>query len=179
MFDSSTRRFRVLLDSPDLTFNASHFLSFPTKDAQAPWFVEPLHGHDFRASFGVEGALDASRCVVDFIVARTCAFDVLRSLNHRVILASRESNVEYSERNGEMEIRDKGSSRRWVLPLDYVAQLDATNASTEEIAARILDEWIDALIRSKALDSRNGRKFFLRLQETPGAFVDVERCFEN
>jgi len=179
MFESSTRRFRVLIDSPDLTFNAAHFLSFPTKDARVPWFVEPLHGHDFRASFAVEGALDASCCVVDFIAARNCALDVLRSFEHRAVLARREPNVEYVERKDEVEIRVKEDAKRWVLPREYALWLDATNASTEEIAARILDEWIDALLQKDALESTNGRKFFLRLQETPGSFVEVERCFEN
>ena len=177
MFDSETRRFRVLIDSPELTFNASHFLSFPTQDADAPWFVEPLHGHDFRASFAVEGALDATRCVVDFIAARSCALEVLRPLNHRAILARREPNVEYVERDGEAEIRVKSvvAARRWVLPRDCVIWLDATNASTEEIAAKILDDWIDALIQKNALNATEKRKFFLRLQEAPGAFVEVER----
>ena len=176
MFNSETRRFRVLIDSPDLTFNASHFLSFPTQDAQTPWLVESLHGHDFRASFAVEGALDASRCVVDFVAARSCALDVLSSFDRRAILARRDSSVEYVERIGEVEIRIKGNAdRRWVLPCDCAVWLDATNASTEEIAVRILDKWIDALIQNKALDSTEGRRFLIRLQESPGAFVEVER----
>jgi len=177
MLDFSTKRFRVLIDSPDLTFNASHFLSFPTKDADESWFVEPLHGHDFVASFAVEGALDASRCVVDFVAARSCALEVLRPLDRRAILARRESNVEYVERNGEVEIRinRNDDARRWVLPRDCVTWLDSTNASTEEIAARILDDWIDALIQKNALDSTQNRKFFIRLQEAPGSFVEVER----
>jgi len=179
MFESSTRRFCVLIDSPDLTFNASHFLSFPTKDARSTWGVEPLHGHDFRASFAVEGALDASRCVVDFIAARTCALDVLRSFEYKAILSRRERNVEYVERDDEVEIRVRDGSNRWVYPRERVLWLDATNSSTEEIGARILDEWIDALIRRGALESTRGRNFLLRLQEAPGAFVEIERRFEN
>lgn len=181
----SEQRFSVLLDDPAFAFNASHFVAFPPQsaenDATAPprWLGEPIHGHDFRAVARVEGPLDASGCVVDFLAALRAARDVVSDWNHRLFLARKTPCVEYDfdENSPEIEIVWNGapSRRRWIFPRDAVVWLDSVNASAEAIAAATLDAWIERLVALRALSFpvETSYRFSLRLTEAPGSVAEV------
>lgn len=147
------------------------------------WFGEPIHGHDFRVSVRVEGPRDASGCVLDFLAARRTLLELAAAWNHRTILARRTPETEYRELPptpenpvGEVVVLWRGAPgfRRWAVPLDTVAWIDAVNASAEELASVFLDRWIEKLVELGALPFPTTEyRFALRLEETPGAFAEV------
>ena len=147
------------------------------------WFGEPIHGHDFRVSLRVEGPRDASGCVLDFVAARRSLLEIAATWNHRTILATRVPETEYREvaptpENpvGEIVVLWRGAPepRRWVVPLDAVAWVDALNASTEELASVFLDRWLEKIVELGALPFPISEyRFSLRLEESPGAFAEV------
>ncbi len=164
--------------------NADVLAPVAVRSASAPaWFGEPIHGHDFRISVRVEGPRDASGCVLDFIAARRTLLELAAKWNHRTILARRAPETECRELPptpenpvGEVVVLWRGAPepRRWVLPVDSVAWIDALNASAEELAAVLLDRWIEKLADTGALPFPTSEyRFALRLEESPGAFAEV------
>jgi 6-pyruvoyl-tetrahydropterin synthase len=151
--------------------------------SEPAWFGEPIHGHDFRVSIRVEGPRDAAGCVLDFVAARRSLLEVAAGWNHRTILAARAPETEYREIPptpdnpvGEIVVLWRGAPepRRWVIPNDAVAWIDATNASTEELASVLLDCWLEKLLETDALPfPTSDYRFALRLEESPGAFAEV------
>jgi hypothetical protein len=131
----------------------------------------------------VEGPRDASGCVLDFVAARRSLLEVAAAWNHRTILATRAPETEYREIPptpdnpvGEVVVLWRGAPepRRWVVPLDAVAWIDALNASTEELASVLLDYWLEKLVENGALPFPTAEyRFSLRLEESPGAFAEV------
>lgn len=151
--------------------------------AEPAWIGEPIHGHDYRVSLRVEGPRDASGCVLDFVAARRALLEIAAAWNHRTILATRTPETEYRQvaptpENpvGEVVVLWRGAPepRRWVVPLDSVAWIDALNASTEELASVLLDRWLEKIVELGALPFPTSEyRFALRLEESPGAFAEV------
>lgn len=151
--------------------------------SEPAWFGEPIHGHDFRVSVRVEGPRDASGCVLDFVAARRSLLEIAATWNHRAILATRAPETEYREIPptsdnpvGEVVVLWRGAPepRRWVVPSDSVAWIDALNASTEELASVLLDRWLEKIVELGALPFPTSEyRFALRLEESPGAFAEV------
>lgn len=176
-FDASARQV-VRVNNDDVLAQVA------TRSPAAPaWFGEPIHGHDFRVSVRVEGPRDASGCVLDFVAARRSLLEIAADWNHRTILATRAPETEYREVAptpdnpvGEIVVLWRGAPepRRWVVPLDSVAWLDALNASTEELASVFLDRWLETIVELGALPfPASEYRFALRLEESPGAFAEV------
>lgn len=176
-FDAATQQV-VRINNDDVLATAA------VRSASEPaWFGEPIHGHDFRVSIRVEGPRDASGCVLDFVAARRSLLEVAAAWNHRTILATRAPETEYREIPptpdnpvGEVVVLWRGAPepRRWVVPLDAVAWIDALNASTEELASVLLDYWLEKIVEIGALPFPTSEyRFTLRLEESPGAFAEV------
>ncbi|MBP3556205.1 MAG: 6-carboxytetrahydropterin synthase [Thermoguttaceae bacterium] len=176
-FDAATQQV-VHINNDDVLATAT--VRPPSEPA---WFGEPIHGHDFRVSVRVEGPRDASGCVLDFVAARRSLLEIAAAWNHRTILATRAPETEYREvpptpENpvGEVVVLWRGAPepRRWVVPSDAVAWIDALNASTEELASVLLDYWLEKLDETGALPfPASEYRFALRLEESPGAFAEV------
>jgi 6-pyruvoyltetrahydropterin/6-carboxytetrahydropterin synthase len=177
-FDAATRQV-VHINNDDVLATATTL-----RPASEPaWIGEPIHGHDFRVSIRVEGPRDASGCVLDFVAARRALLEIAADWNHRTILATRAPETEYREIPptpdnpvGEIVVLWRGAPepRRWVLPSDAVAWIDALNASTEELASVLLDYWLEKLVENGALPFPTAEyRFSLRLEESPGAFAEV------
>jgi 6-pyruvoyl-tetrahydropterin synthase len=176
-FDAATKQVVRINNDDVLAPSALRPVSEPA------WLGEPIHGHDFRVSVRVEGPRDASGCVLDFVAARRSLLEIAEAWNHRTILATRAPETEYQEvaptpenPTGELVVLWRGAPapRRWVVPLDGIAWLDALNASTEELAAVFLDRWLEKLDETNALPFPPSEyRFTLRLEESPGAFAEV------
>lgn len=158
-------KFSIVLDRPDFHFNATHFVAF--QDASGQWIAEEPHGHDFRASVKITRALDASSCVIDFIAASAALRETLREWNYKFLLpreplgASRTDDADQT-----LVALDAAPSSRYAYPSASVKTIAARNATTEEIAFALLEEFATKL----ELDSG----VTLRLEEAPGCVVEVE-----
>lgn len=176
-FDATTQEVLRITNDDVLATTAARSASEPA------WFGEPIHGHDFRVSIRVEGPRDASGCVLDFVAARRALLEIAATWNHRTILATRAPETEYRKVAptpdnpvGEVVVLWRGAPepRRWVVPNDSVAWIDATNASTEELASVLLDYWLEKIVETGALPFPTSEyRFSLRLEESPGAFAEV------
>ncbi|MBR4752396.1 MAG: 6-carboxytetrahydropterin synthase [Thermoguttaceae bacterium] len=156
MFDRTQIKHAVRLDDPSLSFNASHAIFY--KGANGQLTRESEHRHDFRASLRVEGPLDETCCVIDFLVVQKTLRDVLDGWNGARIVARSDKSAD--------DAASKGAKIR---------RVDALNATTEAIADAILLEFVQRLAKTKTVPERRVKQyaFTLSLEEARGCYAEA------
>ena len=124
--------FRVDVTKEQFVFSAAHFITF------AGDICESLHGHNYRVKCEVRGPLDENHYVVDFIALRDRLLEIVKRLDHRVLLPTRHSMITVAEQESEVEVRFQ--NRRWLFPTDNCMLMPIANTTAELIAAYIADE---------------------------------------
>jgi 6-pyruvoyltetrahydropterin/6-carboxytetrahydropterin synthase len=118
--------FSIRVANDELLFSASHFITFEGGDC------EPLHGHDYHVSAEVRGPLNASQYVIDFTVLRETLKNILKQLDHRVLIAQKHPRINIQTIGNDLEVKLGG--RRWVLPKEDCILLPMTNTTSEMLA---------------------------------------------
>lgn len=177
MFDKSSARVAVVIDDPSLRFNASHFLSFPVQSDSAldAWAAEPVHGHDFYIRLRIEGPLDESSCVVDFLAVIRAIKTIARDWDHDLILARNTRGARFITSGDKTTILYEVAPKlQYTVPTDSIRWLDGSNVSAEEIALELLAELLEKFDSEGLLYfERDAYRFELRLEEAPGCYVEV------
>ncbi len=122
----STPTYRVLLHKEQLVFSAAHFITF------AGDICESIHGHNYGVKAEVAGPLDENQYVVDFIAFRDTLGEIVRQLDHHVLLPLTHPLIQVQE--SEREVVAKFREKRWVFPREDCAILPITNTTAEQIA---------------------------------------------
>lgn len=129
-------QFRVLLQKEQLVFSAAHFITF------AGDICECLHGHNYGVKAEVAGPVDQNQYVIDFIAFRDSLAEIIKRLDHHVILPTQHPLIKV-EQVGQ-EIVTTFGTKRWVFPLEDCMLLPIVNTTAELIAW-----WIGDQLRSK------------------------------
>jgi 6-pyruvoyltetrahydropterin/6-carboxytetrahydropterin synthase len=138
-------KFRVLLQKEQLVFSAAHFITF------AGDICECLHGHNYGVKAEVSGPIDQNQYVIDFIAFRDSLAEIIKRLDHHVILPTQHPLIKVQQ-VGE-EIITTFGKKRWVFPLEDCMLLPIVNTTAELIAWWIGDQLRDKLSGSiKNLD---------------------------
>ncbi len=130
-------RYSVRVGGERLLFSSGHFISF------AGHRCERLHGHNYRAEVVVEGPLTTDHYVIDFIALTRLAKVITDSLDHRMLVATRNPVVSVEWKGGEVLLRY--AERRWVFPEDDCALLDIENTTAELLAKYVAENLLSAL----------------------------------
>lgn len=148
--------YSVRIAKDDLTFSASHFITF------AGGQCERLHGHNYRVSAEVRGPLDQNHYVVDFVALRDTLRAVLAEFDHRVLLPTGHPRIQVTA--GDKEVTATFADRRWVFPRDDCALLPIPNTTAELLARHI------GLLLQEAMERRLG-VFVSSIR------VEIDECF--
>ncbi|MGL4549563.1 MAG: 6-pyruvoyl trahydropterin synthase family protein [Gemmataceae bacterium] len=149
-------RYKVRVSKDYLVFCSGHFISYEGDKC------ERLHGHNYRASVEVEGALDENHYVFDFIALKDLTRELVDALDHRMMLATANRVIHVEE--GPASVRVRYRDREWVFPRGDCVLLPIEN-TTAELLARYLGQRLLA-----ELATRHGYK--------PAALrVEVEESF--
>jgi 6-pyruvoyltetrahydropterin/6-carboxytetrahydropterin synthase len=124
-----SRRFSIEVAKDYFNFASAHFLIF------ANGRREPLHGHNYQVSVGMEGELDRAGVVLDFISFKPLVKRVCDSLDHRTLIQTDSSTIQVRKKTREVEIVYK--NQRLILPRGDVILLPIANTSTELLAEYI------------------------------------------
>lgn len=121
-------QFRVSVAKEYLSFSSAHFITLVGHQC------ESLHGHNYRVGVSVEGGLDPE-CgfVVDFAVLKRILRPLVETMDHRVLLPTRNSKLVLREEGDRLEIDYQGA-RRFVFPRSNCALLPIANTTAEMIA---------------------------------------------
>jgi 6-pyruvoyltetrahydropterin/6-carboxytetrahydropterin synthase len=129
--------YRVRLTKDYLTFCSAHFVTFQGD------ICEPLHGHNFRVTAELDGPLDRDYFVVDFITALEILRELVKELDHHVLLPTKHALIQVTADDTSVEavFRD----RRWVFPRTDCVLLPVENTSSELLAQYLGERLLQAL----------------------------------
>ena len=136
-------RYHIRIEKERLVFSAAHFITYNGD------VCEPLHGHNWHVAAEVEGPLDESHYVVDFIAVRDALQRIVDALDHRMLLPTEHSTIDVAETPGAAgepgEVVVAHGERRWVFPRQDCVLLPVANTTAELLAKYIADELREAL----------------------------------
>ncbi|MEZ6074452.1 MAG: 6-carboxytetrahydropterin synthase [Pirellulaceae bacterium] len=118
--------YRVSLQKEQLVFSAAHFITF------AGDVCECLHGHNYGVKAEVAGPLDENQYVIDFIAFRDTLADVVKQLDHQVLLPTTHPLIDVRE--DEVEVIVNFRHKRWAFPREDCMLLPIANTTAEQIA---------------------------------------------
>jgi 6-pyruvoyltetrahydropterin/6-carboxytetrahydropterin synthase len=152
-------QFRVSVAKEYLSFSAAHFITL------AGHQCESLHGHNYRVSVAVEGAIDPE-CgfVVDFGVLKRIVKPYVQAVDHRVILPTQNPKLRLEEDGDRLVVHYLGSAQ-FVFPRSNCALLPVSNTTAERIA-----EYLAGRIRADLIHEglRGLGALEVEVEESPG-----------
>src|SRR5438094_10350920 len=92
-------RYKVRVTKDHLVFCSGHFISYEGDKC------ERLHGHNYRAAVEVEGELDENHYVFDFIALKQRTKPIIDSLDHYVMLPTKNALIDVEERGDSVRGR--------------------------------------------------------------------------
>jgi len=132
-------RFKVRVTKDHLVFCSGHFISFEGDKC------ERLHGHNYRATVEIEGDLDENHYVFDFIALKHRTKAVTDTLDHYMMLPTRNPLIQVEEKGGSVHVRYR--DRQWVFPRGDCVLLPIENTTAEMLARYIAERLLADLKR--------------------------------
>ena len=128
--------YRVRVAKDNLVFCAGHFITYAGT-------CESLHGHNYRAAVTLEGTLDESEFVFDFVILKRMMKSICDRLDHRLLLPSHNPLLDIRFDASGFTVRYQ--HKTYVFPREDVVQLPIPNTTAEHLAAWIGDQLVAAL----------------------------------
>ena len=128
--------YRVRVAKDNLVFCAGHFITYAGT-------CESLHGHNYRAAVTLEGTLDESEFVFDFVILKRMMKSICDRLDHRLLLPSHNPLLDIRSDASGFTVRYQ--HKTYVFPREDVVQLPIPNTTAEHLAAWIGDQLVAAL----------------------------------
>ncbi len=162
-------RFGIRLDKQYFNFGSAHFLIFANGDR------EELHGHNYRATLEIDGALDVGNVVADFIEVKPLFKACCDELDHRTILPMHNEHLRIEERADGIHVFYRDD--HYLLPKRDVLLLDIANTSSELLARWLCDRLLARVANS--LPSLAIHRVLVTVQESPGQSAVYERTLDR
>lgn len=135
----SRRSFKVTVSKDYLTFSSAHFITF------AGHRCEPLHGHNYRVTATLEGALEEeSWYVMDFSVLKRIMRRLCDEIDHRVLLPTGNPRLRLTTRERAIAVALDGEDT-YVFPTADCVLLPITNTTVEMLAQLLAGRAREAL----------------------------------
>ena len=159
----ASERFKVRVVKDQLVFCCGHFISYHGHQC------ERLHGHNYRATVEVEGALQEDHYVFDFIALKHRTKEITDELDHHMLLATRNPVIKVEETSTSVRVRYQ--EREWVFPRGDCVLLPIENTTAELLARYIANRLLEVLRREEKFVPEVLR---VEVEEAPGQSATVE-----
>lgn len=158
-----TEQFKVRIEKEHLVFCCGHFISYRGHQC------EKLHGHNYRAAVEIEGPLQEDHYVVDFVALMRLAKDITSSLDHHMLLATRNAVIHVHETSQKVHVTYE--DREWVFPRGDCILLPIENTTAELLARYICGKLAESLSLQENFVPAVMR---VEVEEGPGQSATVE-----
>ena len=158
-----SERFEVRVSKDHLSFCSGHFISYEGDKC------ERLHGHNYRTSVEIEGALYENHYVFDFIALKQRSKAITDELDHRMMLATRNRLIQVEATDTRVEVRYR--DREWVFPRGDCVLLPIEN-TTAELLARYIGNRLLADLQTH--HQYQPKALRVEVEETIGQFATYE-----
>lgn len=122
--------FRIRVDHENLKFSSAHFVLFGNGKC------ESLHGHNYRAWVELEGSLQPSDYVLDFLTVKPLLKQICERLDHTVMLPTENEDLKIAQRDSVVEVIY--GKKQYSFPAEDVLLLPIHNTSAELLARYIV-----------------------------------------
>jgi len=123
--------YKININNSTVKFSACHFLKEPKKCSR-------LHGHNYYVSVKISSDLDDNNFVIDFLELREKLEEIVKPLDHYVLIPSESQNIEIIEEQDSVELLTDG--KRYVFPRSDVKFLPLPATSSEQLAKYIFEK---------------------------------------
>src|SRR5262245_42171122 len=127
----NSQSFKVHVTKDYLKFNAAHFMAYKG-------FREALHGHNYRVSVDVEGALGGQGYVLDFGIVKQIARRVCKRLDEKVLIPSQSDCLAIRQEGSQLIVCYEQDEFRF--PMTDVVLVPIAHSSAEELARYLMGE---------------------------------------
>ncbi len=138
--------FKVIVESTDAKFSASHFLKEPLQCTR-------LHGHNYYVHVEVGDDLDKNHFVVNFADLKENLMTIIKPMDHYVLIPTESNELDIQEEKDSIEI--VASNKRYVFPREDVFFLPLP-ATTSELLAKYIHDKLKEIYRNKKILVRVG-----------------------
>ncbi|NHJ23484.1 MAG: 6-carboxytetrahydropterin synthase [Candidatus Lokiarchaeota archaeon] len=121
--------YKVIINSTQVKFSASHFLKEPFKCSR-------LHGHNYYVTVELSSELDENYFVVDFIELKKKVKSIIKPIDHCVLIPKLSQDLEIYEDKDSIEIITR-TKKRYVFPKSDTMFLPL-RATTSELLAKYI-----------------------------------------
>jgi 6-pyruvoyltetrahydropterin/6-carboxytetrahydropterin synthase len=135
--------YKIVVEKDYLVFCCGHFITYSDT-------CEHLHGHNYRARVELEGDLDRSCVVWDFVEVKRLMRRLVDEMDHRMLLPLQNEALSISEEGDAIEVRYR--DRRYLFPKRDVVFLPIPNTTAEMIATYLLGRARDELKKAKGAE---------------------------
>ena len=153
---SSERSVRV--SGNRLKFAASHMATLGAE-------LEPLHGHNYRVSFQVDGDLTDEGWVIDFSILKQLVREQCDALDHRFLLQMLSKTIKIEHNLDDNSYTLFHSGKRYVFPYHDVLALGIENTTAAYLAELI---GINVITKLLELEMTNIIRIECVVEEAPG-----------
>ncbi|MDO4549850.1 MAG: 6-carboxytetrahydropterin synthase [Planctomycetia bacterium] len=129
------KTYKIRIQNDSLTFSSAHFITFSSGEC------ETLHGHDFHVSLEMEAGLEPlGKYIIDFIQLQNAVRDIIRELDHKVLLAGESPVLQLMVQQKEPEVSADihgwiSSVGKWLATVnDYQDDVQQNVKNFEELA---------------------------------------------
>jgi 6-pyruvoyltetrahydropterin/6-carboxytetrahydropterin synthase len=129
--------YSVELVKEQLVFSSAHFITFGDE------VCESLHGHNYGVRSTVWGRLNEQGYVIDFIALRDSLAEIVRTLDHKVLLPERHPRILLE--TTQEEIIARYDTKRWVFPREDCQILPISNTTAELLASYIAGQLVNRM----------------------------------
>lgn len=159
--------FRIRVDHENLKFSSAHFVLFGNGKC------ESLHGHNYRAWVELEGSLQPSDYVLDFLAVKPLLKQVCERLDHTIMLPTENEDLKIERGNSVIGVIY--GRKQYSFPAEDVLLLPIHNTSAE-----LLARYICGALK-KEIKSRHGGEGVVTIrvgvQESFGQEASYEEVF--
>ncbi len=138
--------FKVIVESTDIKFSASHFLKQPLQCTR-------LHGHNYYVYVELSDNLDDNHFVVDFTDLKENLRSIVKPMDHYVLIPKESDELEIREEKDSVEIVT--SKKRYVFPREDIFFLPLP-ATTSELLAKYIHDKLKKIYSNKKILVRVG-----------------------
>lgn len=151
--------YRIRVYKEYFEFTAGHFITMGGQ-------CETLHGHNYRVEVELTGESGQDGYLYNFSDLKPLVRSECQALDHRMLLAAKNPELEYKQSEEEIEVRF--GRRRYIFPTHEVAMLPIKNSTAEELAAYLLGRIRQQIIGQARPEVKGLRHIEVGVEEKPG-----------
>lgn len=131
-----------------------------------------LHGHTYAVSVKVEGSIDGE-FVIDFNILKTAITTICDELDHRIIIAEKDSRIKISHSGENIGMTIIKSGKQYSFPEEDVVLIPTPSVSAESLCI-----WFSERI-AQAIKSDNLAQIHVRVDEGAGQGAGCTHIFKE